>query len=375
MSTADSELSLIQRDSLANIAAACYPENATQQLLEGIWSAVLGIDRLSIDDDFFDMGGTSDKAAEIFSRIQVNFSVTLPLSSLYNASTIRQLGELIEAADDTGKATSVKALSNRLVSMSAASERPPLFMIPGIFGNSIALANIARSLGDSQPIYGLDAQGPDGTSELLYDMHAIALEHARLIEQQYDGPYYLLGVCYGGLTALEVAHILQNKGKVVVFLGLVDPMTVSLPELKPNKVGKITPLSLLTFFADQFNYWRKRFRKQRMRDRLGILTAHDQLDPQRAMRRKLKASNVYAGRRYKPMACACGTHLFLTRDAEEGRKKDGRKLWIELLDLPRDTLEYIPGNGPGYLLSAEGAPGFAATLRAQLDATLAKNGH
>jgi thioesterase domain-containing protein/acyl carrier protein len=359
---------LIRRDSLANLASCSLPETDTQRTLERIWAEALDLDTVGIDDDFFDLGGTSGKAASIFAQIQLRFDSQLPLSSLYNASTVRELGELIEAAapHNSNAGAGTETRYERLVAMNAGNPNPPLFMIPGSGGNAISLANIVRSLGNDQPVYGLDAKGLDGTSGLLYDQHEIAADHARIIEQQYPGPYYLFGICHGAITAFEVAQILQKKGKVVAFLGLVDPMTVSLPQLKRNKHGTITPLALLKFLTERIRYWRKRHRKQFIRDRLSLPNRRDRLDPQRPARRKLSKANGYAGRRYKPQPYAGPVNLFLTKDCAEGRKKEGRQFWTELLQQPNHTLEYIAGTGPIDLYRADGAPGFAATLRARL---------
>lgn len=110
------------------------------------------------------------------------------------------------------------------------------------------------------------------------------MDHAGIIEQKYPGPYFLLGICHGAITAFEVARIPRGKGKEVVFLGLVDPMTLSLPQIEHDGDGKITLLAIFRFLLEHISYWRKRYRKQFIRDRLGILTARDRQDPQRPVR-------------------------------------------------------------------------------------------
>jgi len=368
---------LIRRDSLNNLVSPGVPETDIQRALERIWAEVLGLDAVGIDDDFFDIGGTSSKAAEIFAQIQTCFDSQLPLSSLYNASTIRALAELIGATSPLQEKLDPEIMSqvDRLVIMNHAGNKPPLFMIPGSGGNAISLVNIARALGDARPIYGIDAKGLDGTCEPLYDQQKIVEDHMRIIEQKYAGPYYLFGVCHGGITAIEIAQKLRKKGKEVAFLGLVDPMTVSLPHLTRNKEGKVTLLTLLRFIAAHVRYWRRFYRKRFMRDRLGLLSLRDKLDPQRPTRRKISKANGYAGHRYKPMPYAGSVNLFLTEDCPDGRKKEGRQLWVELLQKPENLIEYIAGTGPSYLNAVEGAPAFAAVLSARMDETESNIAH
>jgi hypothetical protein len=325
-----------------------------------------------MDDDFFDIGGTSAKAAEIFAQIHGFFRVQLPLSVLYNASTVRALAEQLTEALGQGESpgSGLVPQHDRLVLMNAEGGDPPLFMIPGSGGNAISLINITRAMGAGQLIYGLDARGLDGKCSPLYDQHEIAMDHAGIIEQKYPGPYFLLGICHGAITAFEVARILREKGKEVVFLGLVDPMTVSLPQIKHDGDGKVTLPAIFRFLLEHTSYWRKRYRKQFIRDRLGILTARDRQDPQRPVRRQLSKANGYAGRRYKPQPFMGPVTLFLTKDCPEGRKKDGRQQWLDLLQKPGNSIEYIEGTGPEYLYSADGAPGFATVLRKTIDTYL-----
>jgi acyl carrier protein len=74
------------------------PRNDTERLLAQAWSEVLGVRRVGIHDDFFDLGGNSILATQLISRLAPHFNVDIPLSSLFDRRTIAGLAELVEQA-------------------------------------------------------------------------------------------------------------------------------------------------------------------------------------------------------------------------------------------------------------------------------------
>ncbi len=71
------------------------PETPLEESLAEIWSEVLAIDRVGIDDDFFALGGHSMLAVRMLARLQDAYGYAPYLGSLFDHSTIRQLAELL----------------------------------------------------------------------------------------------------------------------------------------------------------------------------------------------------------------------------------------------------------------------------------------
>ncbi|MCX5586274.1 amino acid adenylation domain-containing protein [Streptomyces erythrochromogenes] len=69
-----------------------------QQVMCGIWAKVLNLDEVALDDDFFDLGGQSLLATQLISRIDELFGVRIPLSELFDQSTVGGLAELVAEA-------------------------------------------------------------------------------------------------------------------------------------------------------------------------------------------------------------------------------------------------------------------------------------
>ncbi|HZF07714.1 MAG TPA: amino acid adenylation domain-containing protein [Thermoanaerobaculia bacterium] len=74
------------------------PRTPIEELLAGAWSAVLGVERVGIHDDFLALGGHSLLATQLLSRLREAFRVELPLASLFEAATIAGQAERVTAA-------------------------------------------------------------------------------------------------------------------------------------------------------------------------------------------------------------------------------------------------------------------------------------
>jgi amino acid adenylation domain-containing protein len=68
----------------------------TAKAIAAIWSDLLKVDGIGIDDDFFDLGGNSMAAVGLVARIRVTFGVNLTFVTLFKRPTIAGLSEVID---------------------------------------------------------------------------------------------------------------------------------------------------------------------------------------------------------------------------------------------------------------------------------------
>jgi amino acid adenylation domain-containing protein len=74
------------------------PRSPLEAQLAVLWSQVLGVEPVGIDDDFFELGGHSLMATRIIARVREIFQVELSLQKLFEEPTIAGMARLVEAA-------------------------------------------------------------------------------------------------------------------------------------------------------------------------------------------------------------------------------------------------------------------------------------
>ena len=73
------------------------PQTDLERLLAGILSELLKIDRVGIDDNFFDLGGTSISILQVAMRLQQELGIELPTVKLFQYSTIGSLANYLHS--------------------------------------------------------------------------------------------------------------------------------------------------------------------------------------------------------------------------------------------------------------------------------------
>src|SRR5262249_12207807 len=198
------------------------PRDVLEERLAKIWERVLGVERISMTDNFFDLGGHSLLAVRLFVRIERRLARSLPLASIFQAPTVEQLAAMICTAPSS-------ATSGCLVALQSEGRKPPLFCLPGLHGHAFRFRHLVRSLGDDQPVYGLQYPGLDGQTAPLTGVEDMAAELIRhMCHVQPRGPYYLCGYSFGGLVAYEIAQPLTSQGQPVAMLAFFDTLAPDL---------------------------------------------------------------------------------------------------------------------------------------------------
>jgi acyl carrier protein len=72
-------------------------ESSTEEAIRSIWSELLGMEEVRLDDNFFTLGGHSLLATGILSRIRSQFGVHLPVRVIFEAPTVKELAFVVEA--------------------------------------------------------------------------------------------------------------------------------------------------------------------------------------------------------------------------------------------------------------------------------------
>jgi acyl transferase domain-containing protein/thioesterase domain-containing protein/acyl carrier protein len=229
------------------------PETDSEIFLARAWSDLLGIRQIGVNDDFFQLGGHSLHAVRLFVAVRKHFGISLPLSTLFERSSIRPLAALLDAqsplrrtaANDQDGQVEASAAASRteyssLVPIQPIGDAPPFYCAAGMGGNPLNLRALALHMGIDQPFYALQPQGLDGMSKLHLTVPEMAAHYiVEIRRKQPNGPYYLGGYSGGGVIAFEMAKQLVAQGERIGALVFLDSPVpgVELPSIV-GKVGK-----------------------------------------------------------------------------------------------------------------------------------------
>jgi acyl carrier protein len=78
------------------------PANAVEEILAGIYARVLGLDRVGVDDSFFDLGGDSLSAMRVIAAINTSLATGLEVRTLFTAPSVRSLSQQLGRHASTG---------------------------------------------------------------------------------------------------------------------------------------------------------------------------------------------------------------------------------------------------------------------------------
>ena len=152
----------------------------------------------------------------LFSELETQLGIKLPVVTLFQSPTIEQLGEVIKRADGVVGWDS-------LVPITTGGSELPFFCVHGVGGGVLDYADLAHLLGPEQPFYALQARGLDGLTlpdNRIEDMARYYVKSIRTV--QPEGPYALGGYSFGGVVAFEMACQLCELGERVALLAMLE---------------------------------------------------------------------------------------------------------------------------------------------------------
>jgi|SRR5271157_293974 len=222
-------------------------DNTTRQLT-CIWEDLLSVHPIEPDQNYFDLGGDSLLAVQMFAQIDKMFHVKLPVATLFEAPTIGELAQILYREAPKSRWSSV-------VTIQPKGSRPPFFCMHGAGGNVLIYRELSEHLGQDQPFYGLQSLGLDGSSEPQSRIEDMAASYVQEIRRtQAKGPYYLGGYCLGGTIAYEVAQQLRAQGEEVALLAMFD--TLNWHKVPPLTFWKKTIVRMERLWFHALTYFR-----------------------------------------------------------------------------------------------------------------------
>ncbi len=116
------------------------------------------------------------------------------------------------------------SVAGSLVALRTAGREPPLYCFHAVGGTVFSYQELAGTVGPQQPVYGFQALGLDGHGAVVDDIAEMAAAYLEIVDEQgLAEPTRLLGWCFGGLLAFEMAAQLRTRGSSPT-LALIDTL-------------------------------------------------------------------------------------------------------------------------------------------------------
>jgi thioesterase domain-containing protein/acyl carrier protein len=301
------------------------------EFLTQLWQDVLQLPTVTPEDNFFDLGGDSALAVQLFSRIAGACGQQFPPVMIYHVPTIASQAALLEQR-------STPELSP-LVRLKSGNDDSPLFIAPGLGGGPAEFFQLVKYIHAPHAVYGLQPKGIEGFDtpcERIEEMAEFYLQ--AILEYQPHGPYLLAGYSLGGLVALEMARTLQDKGQKVALLVMLD----AYPDVNSLSAGQ-----RLRLLAQRTKLRARNFGAARPSQvRLGGLASPDDISTFAPAFERVKDAAYRALRRYRPRFYQ-GTAKFIRAADLSEFPDDPKAIWSHLIG--RLDVETAPGDHLGML--------------------------
>jgi acyl-coenzyme A synthetase/AMP-(fatty) acid ligase len=99
------------------------PRNCIEEIIAGIWSQVMGVERIGVHDNFFELGGHSLLATQVIAWVREEFQIEVPLRVLFEGATVAHMAEAIRANEPVpGQAERIARVLLKVAAMPDGNE-------------------------------------------------------------------------------------------------------------------------------------------------------------------------------------------------------------------------------------------------------------
>ena len=340
-----------------------------QTQVRAVWERVLGITDIGLQDNFFDLGGSSLRGIRLLADIEKAFGRQVPIAMLYQGQTIEAMAAALRG--------DVVDASRHAIVVKPGDGRDPVFVVPGVDGDALGYAALAGALGSDQSLYALRSVGLDDESQPLDRVEEIA---SRFIAEMRGilphGPYNLLGMCMGGIIAYEMAQQLADMGEDAGLLALVDtyppkliPRRARMPRLglRLREIGGSVARRLRTLLKQPTQGVRALREGVAIVSQIIVERDIYRGDRAAAQRTMVARANQRAAANYEPVP-RNGDMLLILSSREIGSIDDARLAWVRLAT-GRTQVVQVAGENSGSVLREPNVRQFAEVLREQLQSS------
>ncbi len=185
------------------------PANAREAELLALWETELGCRSLSVQDNFFDVGGDSLHAISILAGAERLLGRRIPLYLLSENPTVERLALALD------KQAVPRGL---LLQLGPGIATDTIYLAASGHGDLLRFQTLADALGSRCDLRMLQPPSETGFKRIK----ELATMYADSIQAQGDAPGFIAGFSIGGIAALETARLLEQRGVPPRGLILID---------------------------------------------------------------------------------------------------------------------------------------------------------
>ena len=253
------------------------PQTTTQKQLVEIWEKVLKLHPIGILDPFDSLGGDSLSRLEIYHWIQTKMNFKHPISYFIQTNNISEQAQIIDEPIQQNKKVQVTQIRS--------GHLTPIIILQALQSEGSQLGKrFEENLPPFHPVY---ATIPFGIQENLVPdtIEQCAEIYVDSLLTICDAQKFIIGgFSMGGIVAIEIAKQLQEKGKTISFIFILDSLFPSLDITSHNISQEIK--EIIEFYTYKLKYGNLNFWKTWALDRIKWL-------PKKVLRAsKLKKANM-----------------------------------------------------------------------------------
>jgi amino acid adenylation domain-containing protein len=207
------------------------PRTDVEKLMATLWQEALGIDRVGIDDDFFDLGGHSLLATRVISRLRRQLppgSPGITVMDMFAEPTIRELAAMIETPE--AEARTGKRLYELTRPIPAHQRKLTYVGVPYAGTSAVVFQPLADALPEGYSLFATALPGHDpGIVEEMLPLGDIAQECVTEILEKVTGPLVLYSHCLGSALTVEIARRLEAAGRDIEAIYVAANFPFALP--------------------------------------------------------------------------------------------------------------------------------------------------
>ncbi|WP_437840118.1 beta-ketoacyl synthase N-terminal-like domain-containing protein [Sorangium sp. So ce1153] len=198
------------------------PRSELERRIAAIVGPLLGVERVGVRDDFFQLGADSLIMLRITDRVRQELGREVPPHAAFRGATVERMASALDGAEGAAGVAEDRDASLAVPLQPRGTKRPLFFVHPAA-GVVFPYVELSRLLGPDRPFYGLQARGLDGMEPPDTTIEAMARHYVAAMRRvQPEGPYHLGGFSFGGLVAFETAQQLVRAGHRVELLAMLD---------------------------------------------------------------------------------------------------------------------------------------------------------